>query len=79
MPAAQLLFVKLNYTCLVDQHFSKPDLLTFVEEGENFREGEKIKVFCRIGLAKKFIQVFPYHPLKNSNELFGQSSSLCLM
>ena len=29
-----------------------------------------------IGLAKRFIQVFPYHPMKNPNKLFGQSNIL---
>ena len=29
-----------------------------------------------IGLAKRVIQIFPYHPMKNPNKLFGQSNIL---
>ena len=59
--------VKLNYTCWLTSILASlicQLLLKEVEEGEIFRQGDKIKVFCRIGLAKKFIQVFPYHLLK---------------
>ena len=33
-------------------------------------------LFYSIGVAKKFIQVFPLHPTENANKLFGQHLAL---